>query len=472
MLSLLKKLSYFDPATGGTLVIANGNFLWKEGKKSPEASKATRLVQRYGWKLRSGDDSWLTFKQKGNPGELTVIRGVKRWTYSLPGYDDFSFRTVIAEGVGLDSLYDALEKGMLTKVYAKSAAISRERALDMIEKLEAHAESAAKIGNPEEAKAFSDKAKALRKTYGLDTSTETPKSKPEGKPTGKTCPDCGQPLYVKPYVNPTVPRRERFMTYCANIECDFDAEFGEPCVWCDEGKHLEAGPFYGPCPNCGNRSVFHTSKQEWDFTNSEDRDKIDTVHCSKCKAHWPVRKKTNVYAKAAAKPKCPQCGSDDYGLMPTDFETAKCNDCGKNWDHGIVPGINDPYGKSAREIMHDDSGTLTGLRSRPDYGESDSYVSEMNEANSKGACLVLNGSVKTASGTEKMEMYVTSVEYDRDSALKLASFQYSPDPVQAKVFRRSTADNLVKQIRGLRGAVAHVTIASDLLISIFNRPRS
>jgi transcription elongation factor Elf1 len=43
-----------------------------------------------------------------------------------------------------------------------------------------------------------------------------------------------------------------------------------------------------------------------------------------------------------AKPRCPHCGSEDYSLMPTDFETAKCDDCGKNWDHGIVPGINDP----------------------------------------------------------------------------------------------------------------------------------
>ena len=51
--------------------------------------------------------------------------------------------------------------------------------------------------------------------------------------------------------------------------------------------------------------------------------------------------------------------------MPTDFETAKCNDCGKNWDHGIVKGINEPYEKAARETMHDDSGAQTGLRSRP-----------------------------------------------------------------------------------------------------------
>lgn len=42
------------------------------------------------------------------------------------------------------------------------------------------------------------------------------------------------------------------------------------------------------------------------------------------------------------KPHCPHCGSTDYGLMPSDFETAKCHKCGKNWNHGIVPGINDP----------------------------------------------------------------------------------------------------------------------------------
>ena len=47
------------------------------------------------------------------------------------------------------------------------------------------------------------------------------------------------------------------------------------------------------------------------------------------------------------KPHCPHCGSDDYVLMPTDFETAKCNKCGKNWHHGIVEGINDP--KTASE---------------------------------------------------------------------------------------------------------------------------
>jgi predicted GNAT family acetyltransferase len=63
--------------------------------------------------------------------------------------------------------------------------------------------------------------------------------------------------------------------------------------------------------------------------------------CSECrrKGHY-----------GAAKPKCPHCGSSDYGLMPTDFETAKCNACGKNWDHGIVDGINNPYPKKASKL--------------------------------------------------------------------------------------------------------------------------
>ncbi len=62
--------------------------------------------------------------------------------------------------------------------------------------------------------------------------------------------------------------------------------------------------------------------------------------CETCDAREELERLTG--KQATAKPKCPHCGSDDYGLMPTDFETAKCNGCGKNWEHGIVKGINDP----------------------------------------------------------------------------------------------------------------------------------
>lgn len=40
----------------------------------------------------------------------------------------------------------------------------------------------------------------------------------------------------------------------------------------------------------------------------------------------------------ARKLKCPHCGSGEYGLMPTDFETAKCSKCGKNFD-GEAPTV-------------------------------------------------------------------------------------------------------------------------------------
>jgi hypothetical protein len=238
MPSLLHKNRFFDVESGRTFVISGDSFYWNPvtAKKSPEDSKITRLVQRYGWKLTYGDDMWLTFGKKGDPGRIDVVRGSKTWNYSLPRRGDELFtRTVVAQGEGLDNLYDALEKGL--------------------------------------------------------------------------------------------------------------------------------------------------------------------------------------FARA----------------------------------------------KAARETMHDDSGALTGLRRRPDYGESDSYSVEMNEGNSKGACLVIGGGVKTASGTEKAELYVTSVEYERGRALKLASFRYSPDPVQAKVFGRRTAENLAKQIRGLCGAVAKVAKPADLL---------
>lgn len=40
----------------------------------------------------------------------------------------------------------------------------------------------------------------------------------------------------------------------------------------------------------------------------------------------------------AGKGKCPHCGSKDFSLMPTDFETAKCKKCGKNFQVSIQAG--------------------------------------------------------------------------------------------------------------------------------------
>jgi ssDNA-binding Zn-finger/Zn-ribbon topoisomerase 1 len=326
----------------------------------------------------------------------------------------------------------------------KSSALTEERALDMVKKLEAQAESAAKIGNPEEAKTFADKAKTLRETYKLN------------KP--------GSPI-----ADP------------------------EPPV-------LTKGGPSGPCPACGGKKVYYTSKQGLDFDRPETFDKVDTVHCSKCEASWPFKIVYTARAKKATFgdpncgtceghgmikgertgrwlvcPKCvriPKKANDDSYMqiwastvderIPLDFggdflaqsqaaaeysqenpqalvsvllyeegfttidryhagqlmktdeiegefkqpssvlkqagrlctcdqaqgphhhcqthdlmiftETGKCPKC---------EAVD--VSKLAREPMHDDSGAATGLRRRPDYGESDSYTSEMNEENSKTA---------------------------------------------------------------------------------------
>ncbi len=75
----------------------------------------------------------------------------------------------------------------------------------------------------------------------------------------------------------------------------------------------------------------------------------------------------------ASKSKCPRCGSKDYRLMPTDFETAKCNKCGKTWDHGIVSGINDPSDVKAGQT---DSSSFVGRKYRVVDTKYGHYISE------------------------------------------------------------------------------------------------
>lgn len=43
-------------------------------------------------------------------------------------------------------------------------------------------------------------------------------------------------------------------------------------------------------------------------------------------------KECRAWARVGDNAKCPKCGSKKFGLMPTDFETAKCSKCGKTWE--------------------------------------------------------------------------------------------------------------------------------------------
>jgi inorganic pyrophosphatase len=41
------------------------------------------------------------------------------------------------------------------------------------------------------------------------------------------------------------------------------------------------------------------------------------------------------WSKAVKSAKCPKCGSKKFDLMPSDFETAECNDCGKQYNINV-----------------------------------------------------------------------------------------------------------------------------------------
>src|SRR5271167_4722907 len=261
MPSLLQKLSYFDPETGGTFTIASDGFYWKEGKKHPEDSKVTKLCEQYGWKLTNGNDAWLIFKQKGNPGELFVVRGNKRWFYDLPGEDMYS---AAMKGKGLDSLYDALKKNVLNKSLAKAAASPAATAVN-------------NAGN------------------------------------GHAVVDEGNPLF------------EHRVGYDATDE--------------------DLPPSFFPE---GERKLSPEEEQSGAAADARTKEKMERI-----KQHL-IQNSKGVLSSLLQKQAIHPDYDSGYSAQMNDLNE---QDCGC---------------KSARDIMHDDSGALTGLRNRPDYGESDS----------------------------------------------------------------------------------------------------
>lgn len=371
MPSLLHKNIFFDASSGRQFVAADDGFYWKEAKKSPDDSKVTRLMKSHGWELKNGNDVWLIFKRRGQPGELFVIRGEKKWYFDTPGDDLLSNS---GEGQGLDSLQRALQSG-----------------------------------------AFGGKAKAMHAA--------------------------APSIYCGPERRKDFKKREewdRRMMYDVSINSLREAL--RASIDPAERQEIE-------------QEILRLQEMQRDADLRDKSSSAATAVNNAGNGHHEVSGNPLFERRVGtAKPKCPHCGSTDYGLMPTDFETAKCNDCGKNWDHGIVDGINNPYSKAARKPMHDDSGARTGLRMRPDYGESDSYTSEMNEANAKGASiLVLNGGAKVGSKVKDAKMFVTGALW---SGMELDKFTFSPDPRRAYAFPKNTARNLASQLKGKFGVTA------------------
>src|SRR5271170_6803884 len=289
MPSLLQKLSYFDPETGNTFVVANDNFYWKEGKKEPEDSKVTELVGNYGWKLQHGTDAFLVFQNKQDRNALFVVRGSKRWFYELRDKRGELYR-VGMKGRGLESLHDALESGTLNDSLEKAAGAA------------ATAVNNAGNGHSEVDDGFS---LLERRILGYDATDD----------------DLGPAFW---------PEGERKLT--------------------------------------------------------------------------PEQEKSN---------------ADSHTRLEEKLDRVK------------------------KHLIEQSKGVLSSL--------------------TDGACLVLSGSIKTASSTKQADMYVTSVKYEQGSALKLASFKFSPDLGEAMVFLPRTAANLSRQILGICGQVAKIAKPNQLL---------
>jgi hypothetical protein len=113
-------------------------------------------------------------------------------------------------------------------------------------------------------------------------------------------------------------------------------------------KKVDASPL--ACRECGRPTKIRPEPFPDRRWNENAPDPLEDVWVATCpKGHQsfvsitlPEEKFSAAGKRAATTPKCPHCGASDYSLMPTDFETAKCNSCGKNWNHGIIEGINDP----------------------------------------------------------------------------------------------------------------------------------
>jgi hypothetical protein len=88
-------------------------------------------------------------------------------------YERHGFKTMEISG-GLPLMVKWLKpQGKKSALLAVSK-LDRARVIDMIQKLQAHADSAARIGNEAEAKTFADKIKELRTAYGLDDESAKP----------------------------------------------------------------------------------------------------------------------------------------------------------------------------------------------------------------------------------------------------------------------------------------------------------
>jgi hypothetical protein len=128
-----------------------------------------------------------------------------------------------------------------------------------------------------------------------------------------------------------------------------------------------------------------------------------------------------------------------------------CPICGKassgRWLRGNYTGMRDTrVGALVRHINKDHRSDKVGLMARPDYGTG--FSAEMNEKNSNKFNITLEGGRRSKDATKKLTMYVSSVDFIRGNALKVAKFACSPNPAKAVKFAHRTAVSISSQLNG------------------------
>jgi len=124
-------------------------------------------------------------------------------------------------------------------------------------------------------------------------------------------------------------------------------------------------------------------------------------------------------------------GAAPAPAVPPDYESS-------SWEPRGMP----------RQPMRDDSGATTGLRRRPDYGESDSITSTLNSANSKGASaqyVIALAARSRKEASKTATMYITGIDWD---GLKVANFTFGSDITKALRLPNLTAKAVSKQLIG------------------------
>lgn len=130
----------------------------------------------------------------------------------------------------------------------------------------------------------------------------------------------------------------------------------------------------------------------------------DHYQCSDCGAAYPAKSGLSAHAQHCPGPKdgvdrshhpkeasCTACESGDCHTHTKQAGAHTCKGCGTATKTAKYCGGTYCTKKwaatngAAKEASTDDEGATTGLRSQPDYGESDSHTSQANELASKGA---------------------------------------------------------------------------------------